>query len=112
MNIEYPVYADDEIAVVLLAKDQSAVQKNLFSLAVRYLLPKSYQQKNGNLVETTNLMGGETAWFILPHSFGTVVGKRLIEQKISGLPGFNEDGYTRMISWLVEMGELHDAMVY
>lgn len=112
MIIKYPIYEDGVIAVSLWSEDEATAQKSLFSLAMRYLSPESYRDRSGNLVETTNRMGGETDWFILPHSFSTAIGKRLIEQKVSGLSGFNEDGFLKMVAWLVEMEELSDAMCY
>jgi hypothetical protein len=84
---------------------------NLFNLAMRYLPPESYRDKKGNLVRTTNKMGGETELFILPYSFSVAISKCLIEQKASGLPGF-EDGFAQMIAWLVEMQEIQDSMCY
>jgi hypothetical protein len=60
-------------------------------------------------------MGGETEWFLLPHSFGVAVARTLIEQKVAdcGLAAsFNEQGFKRMVVWLVEMEELTDAMCY
>lgn len=112
MNIKYPVYEDGEIAVVLCAENNAAEQKQLFSLAMRYLSPQPYHDRSGNLIKTSNKMGGETDWFILPHSFGSAIGKRLIEQKVSGLSGFNESGFAKLVAWLVEMEEISDAMCY
>jgi hypothetical protein len=113
MTIDYPIYADGVIAVKLWAKDASGEQASLFHLAIRYLKPQDTKDKNGNVVnKTTNLMGGETDWFILPSSFGVAVSKSLIEQKVSGLDCFNEDGFQRMINWLVEMEEISGAMCY
>jgi len=57
-------------------------------------------------------MGGETEWFILPHSFGAAVGKHLIAQNVAGLYGFHEEGFLKMVSWLVEMEEIQDSMNY
>ena len=115
MQIKYPVYNDIVIAVALFAEDESADQKSLLNLAIRWLPPQPLKGKDGKTVETTNIMGGETDWFILPHSFGVAVGRRLIEQKVadSGLAeNFDENGFKRMVSWLVEMNELCDAMCY
>jgi hypothetical protein len=79
---------------------------------MRWLLPKPHKGKDGQVVQTTNIMGGETDWFLLPHSFGAAVGRTLIEQKVGGLEFFHEDGFKRMVSWLVEMEELEDGMCY
>lgn len=78
MSVDYPVYEDDVIAVKLSAADGTAAKISLFYLSIRYLLPKNYQNKNGDTVETTNMMDGETDWFILPYSFGVAIGKKLI----------------------------------
>lgn len=108
----YIVYNDGEIAVALFAKNADKAKKNIFQLGVRWLKPKPYKAKDGKIIKSTNISGGETDWFLLPHSFGTVVGRRLVEQKVSGLPYFNEKGFKKMVSWLVEMEELHDCMCY
>jgi hypothetical protein len=110
--VEHAVYADGVIAVSLVAEDLERAQKNLVHLAIRWLPPLPYRDKAGNLVPTTNVMGGETDWFRLPHSFGVAVGKKLVEQRAAGLQGFQDDGFARMVAWLVEMEELDDAMCY
>lgn len=48
-------------------------------------------------------MGGETDWFILPFTFGAVIGRKLFEQKNVGLKGFVEDGYNELKEWLIVM---------
>lgn len=115
LNPSYRVYEDGDIAVALFAKDADADQKDLLHLGVRWLLPKPCQRKDGRVVQLTNIMGGETDWFLLPHSFGVAVGRTLIEQKVSdcGLEQFfNPDGFKRMVTWLVEMEELTGSMCY
>ena len=112
MAINYLVYEDEVIAVKLLAENISKEQSGLFYLAIRYLKPRDFNDKDGNVSKTTNIMAGETDWFILPHSFAVAIGKTLIEQKVSGLDGFNEEGFKRMINWLIDMEEIKDAMCY
>jgi len=90
-------------------------QEDLLNLAIRWLPPQPSKGRDGKIVGTTNIMGGETNWFILPHSFGVAVGRRLIEQKVAdcGLAEyFDENSFKRMVSWLIEMNELCDAMCY
>jgi hypothetical protein len=115
MNPNYIVYDDEVIAVGLFAEDAEADKVHLLSLGIRWLSPKPYKDKKGQIQELTNCMGGETRWFLLPHSFGVAVGRTLIEQKVSdcGLADyFNADGFRRMVSWLVEMEEIADSMCY
>jgi hypothetical protein len=115
MNPKYIVYDDGVISVGFFAEDSEADQEHLLHLGMRWLRPIPYENKNGQLVETTNVMGGETQWFLLPHSFGVTIARRLIEQKVaeSGLSiYFNDQAFKRMVSWLVEMDELSDAMCY
>ena len=112
MNVDYSVYKDDVIEVKLSADNMTFEKSCLYHLAVRYLPPKNYKNKDGKINEVTNIMGGETGWFILPYSFGVAIGKSLIERKVSGLPGFEKEGFKRMVNWLIEMEELNDAMVY
>jgi len=112
MKVKYPVYDDGVISVSLFAEDQESAEKDLFYLAIRWLPPQSYKDQKGKEKSVTNVMGGETDWFILPHSFGTAVGKSLIAQKVAGLDGFNKEGFTKLVSWLVEMEEIHDSMNY
>lgn len=111
----YIVYDDGHISVGLFAEDSEVDRKHSLHLGVRWLCPQPYRGKDGQLVITTNIMGGETGWFLLPCSFGYAIGRTLIEQKVAdqGLAkNFNEQGFKRMVSWLVEMEELTDAMCY
>jgi hypothetical protein len=115
MNPKYIVYDDGVISVGLFADDAEADQKHLLHLGMRWLHPESHQGKDGQLVETTNIMGGETQWFLLPHSFGVTIGRQLIEQKVADralADYFNEEAFKRMVAWLVEMEELSDALCY
>lgn len=110
--MEITVYDDGEISVSLVAEDADRAEKNLWHLSLRWLPPMGYRDQSGNIVQTTNIMGGETEPFILPHSFGVAVGKKLIEQKVAGLPGFHDEGFSRMVAWLIDDGALTDAMCY
>lgn len=112
MIFDYSIYEDSVIAVKLSREEMTSEKSSLYSLAIRYLSPENYKDKKGNIVKVTNIMGGETDWFILPYSFGVAIGKSLIEQKVSGLIGFDEDGFKKMVDWLIEMEELSDVMVY
>ena len=112
MSIDYLIYEDSVIAVKLFAVDESNAERGLYELATRYLKPQNTKYKDGSVGKVTNAMGGETDWFILPASFAYAVGKTLIEQKVSGLDGFNEDGFRKMIDWLIDMEVIQDAMVY
>lgn len=112
MSVEYPIYEDTVIAVKLFAEDETFAERQLFYLALRYLPPQDNYRKDGSISKTINIMGGETDWFIVPHTFGVAIAKTLIEQKVTGLTAFSEDGFSRMISWLIEMEEINDAMCY
>ena len=110
--IELTVYEDGVISVSVVADDAGKAERNLWHLATRWLAPQPYRNKTGDTAQTTNVMGGETNLFILPHTFGAAIGKKLIEQNVSGLPGFHAEGFARMVAWLVDMEELSDAMCY
>ena len=112
MKVEYPIYADSVIQVVLWSENADSAEKNLFSLAVRYLKPQNYQNMKVESIHVTNVMGGETDWFVVPYTFSVSIAKTLIEQKASGLAGFDENGFERMINWLIEMEEVNDSMCY
>ena len=112
MSVDYLIYEDGVIAVKLLAKNIDKEKSGLFHLAIRYLKPQDTIYKNGEIGKVTNIMNGETDWFILPTSFGYAISKSLIEQKIAGLDCFNEDGFKRMIDWLIDMEEIDDSMSY
>jgi hypothetical protein len=47
---------------------------------------------------------------VLPFTFAAAVGRTLVSQKAAGLPGFAENGFGAMVSWLVDLEELDDAM--
>lgn len=108
------IYVDDVIEVALFAENPDSAERQIFNLAIRYLQPKTYKNKEGKVIEVTNLMGGETDWFIVPYTFSVSIAKTLIEQKITGvgLPEFNENGFKKMVRWLIEMEEVNDSMCY
>ena len=101
------IYHDDVIEVCIIADTESEELKNL---AIRYLEPKSYKGMEGQEIQVTNVMGGETDWFILPFTFGIAIGKKLFEQKGAGLSGFSKKGFKELKEWLIEMEEIDDAM--
>jgi hypothetical protein len=103
------IYNDDLIEVCIIPDSENAKLK---SIAIRYLEPKNYIGKEGQEIRLTNVMDGETDWFILPFTFGAAIGKKLFEQKNAGLIGFNENGFNELKEWLIEMEEIHDAMCY
>jgi len=109
LHVKHKVYSDDEIAVSLVKIDS---HRDSLNLAIKWSEPQPYRRKEGELVETTNLMGGETDWFIVPFSLAVGVARVLIEQKVTGLSGFDESGFSAMVRWLVELEELNDAMCY
>ena len=81
-------------------------------MGMRWLKAEAYS-KEKQPVNLTNCMGGETDWFLLPVTFGFAVGRTLIQQRTAdfGLTSYcNEEGYKRMIKWLVEMEEITDSM--
>jgi len=103
------IYKDTVIEVSIIDNSENTELKQI---ALRYLKPQDYINKNGDNVRITNSMGGETDWFILPHTFGATIGKKLFEQKNAGLQGFEEDGYKELLKWLVELEIIEDAMCY
>ncbi len=102
------IYDDGEIAVALV---QIELSSDIIHMAIRWLKPEPYQ-KDGKEIKTTNLMGGETDWFIVPFSFAVSIAKGLIEQKVSGMPFFKDKGFSDMVKWLVDHEEINDAMCY
>ena len=88
------------------------LDKELKYLSMKYLKPSSYLQKDNTEVLVANNMGGETDWFILPHTFGITIGKKMFEQKNAGLEGFQEDGFNELKSWLIEYEIIDDSMCY
>jgi hypothetical protein len=109
------VYSDGEIAVSLVADSDREAEKMVLHLAMRWLPPKPYKDRQGNSVNTTNCMGGETDWFWLPTSFGYAVGRVLIEQKTASpelARYFDEIGFAKLVQWLVDDHELTSGMCY
>jgi hypothetical protein len=115
MNPKCIIYNDKDIEVGLFNDDDSADDENIIHLGIRWLEPPAYNSSDGKTILNTNIMGGETGWFLLPHSFGAAVGRKLIEQKAAdcGLAEFfNDNAYKRMVAWLVDMDEISGAMEY
>jgi hypothetical protein len=103
------LYKDSVIEVIIITNIEN---NSLKSIALKYLNPENYLDKNGDEVIVTNVMGGETDWFILPHTFGIAVGKKLFEQYSLGLEGFEKSGIKNLKEWLLEFEIIDDAMCY
>jgi hypothetical protein len=103
------LYKDSVIEVKIIT-DKS--NKSLKSIALKYVTPCTYRYRNGGEAVETNAMGGETDWFILPHTFGAVVGRKLFEQYNAGLCGFNKKAVKILKDWLIDMEIISDAMCY
>ena len=76
------LYKDSVIEVKILVEKGN---KSLKNIALRYVKPVNYCDRNGNEIIVTNAMEGETDWFILPYTFGVAVGRTLFEQYNTGL---------------------------
>jgi hypothetical protein len=111
MKVTHLIYDDGVIAVAMIASDELAAANQLFHIGVRWLAPKSYR-KDGVEVATTNVMDGETDWFLLPHTLGVGVAKALIERKAAEAKDFDGVAFSRMMTWLVKSEEVFDGMCY
>jgi hypothetical protein len=109
MKLLHVVYEDGVIAIALVSSSDGPP---LPSLALRWLKPSPYTRKDGQIVQVTNHMGGETDWFVVPSTLAAAIGRTLVEQKTAGLPGFQDDGFAALVRWLVENEELPDSMSY
>jgi len=103
------LYKDSVIEVKILENKRN---KALKSIALKYVKPVNYCDRNGNEIIETNAMGGETDWFILPSTFGTIIGKTLFEQHNAGLAGFDTTEIEFLKDWLIELGVINDSMCY
>jgi len=103
------LYTDSVIEVTILSDKEN---ESLKSIALRYVQPRNFIGRDGNEVVVTNAMGGETDWFILPHTFGAVIGKKLFEQYNAGLFGFDINEIEVLKNWLIDMEIIDDAMCY
>lgn len=111
MKVNHLIYDDGHIAVAMIAADESKAANQLYHIGVRWLAPRDIM-KNGRAVKTTNVMGGETDWFLLPHTLGVGVAKALIERKAAEPKDFDSANFSRMMTWLVELEEVFDGMCY
>jgi hypothetical protein len=109
MIIKSIVYDDEEIAVAIVQTKQGS---KILHLAMKWLEPAPTRYKDGKIVPKTNLMGGETDWFVLPFTFAAAIGRVLIELKVTGLPYFNEDAFAEMVEWSAELEEVNSGMCY
>lgn len=103
------LYKDSVIEVKILTDDDNELLK---SIALRYLKTGSYKGKDGQEVLVTNAMGGETDWFVLPHTFGATIGKKLFEQYNAGLEGFDKRAVKILKEWLIDIEIIDDSMCY
>ncbi len=109
MDFSHHIYDDGVVAVALVFPEQ---KHEVASLALGWLESGSYTRQDGSAAELTNLMGGETNWFVVPHTFGCAIGRTLVHQHAAGLPYFDADGFKALVDRLVEFDNLPDAMTY
>lgn len=103
------LYKDSVIEVKILTEDDN---ESLKSIAMRYLKLGNYKDKDGHDVLVTNAMGGETDWFVFPHTFGATIGKKLFEQYNAGLEGFDKSAVEVLKVWLIDMEIIDASMCY
>jgi hypothetical protein len=82
------------------------------ALGLRWAPSGGYSGKDGQKVIIESAMGGETEWFILPFTFGAAMGRTLINLQAAGLANFGETGYRKMVDWLIDCGEVSNALSY
>ncbi len=109
MTPEIIVYNDAVFAVGMINTNK---EKEIFHLSIKYAKPEPIRNQRGQIEEISNIMGGETDWFILPHTFAVGVVKVLIELKVSGMFGFSEEGFQKMVNYFVEMEDIQDGVSY
>jgi hypothetical protein len=50
--------------------------------------------------------GKDSEWVLLPHDFAVCVARRLIEKKAAGMDGIREEGFRRMMIYLLDEEEI------
>lgn len=103
------IYSDSVIEIALFPDTESSETKRV---GIRYIKPQNYTDKQGKEVKITNIMGGETDWFVLPDIFSQVIGKKLFEQYNAGLAGFDTQTIEELRNWLIDIEIIDDAMTY
>jgi hypothetical protein len=109
IQVQHQIYDDGVVAVALVTTSPTSTSA---SIAMRWLEPIPYRGRDGQLVATTNLMGGSTDWFVLPWTLGAAIGRTLLQQQAAGLPGFDSEGFAALVRLLIDLEELPDAMCY
>jgi len=65
MHVSDLVYSDSLIAVALISENLTSELKDSH-LGIKWLPPGGYTDRKGKQQEITNVMGGETEWFVVP----------------------------------------------
>jgi hypothetical protein len=97
-----------EMLVALMTRN------NKMGMALRAGPPFTYTDKNGEKVTAVPWTGEETDWFPLPFDFSVAIAKMLIERKVTREfdREFNEDGFEKMIKWLVDSEGIANSISY
>jgi hypothetical protein len=90
-----------EISVALVARPLERSPGNLM-MALRW--------NAGN--ERISAWQEDVGWFLVPFTFAKAIGKSLIEMRTFDVPGFREEGFIAMLSWLSAVEAVDDAMCY
>jgi hypothetical protein len=111
MQVEHIVYDDTVVAVCLLRLPRDSAKT--LHMAIRWTPPGSVRHSDGSEKPLTNLMGGETDWFIIPFTYAAAIGRTMVQQKAAGMDeDFQDPGFQALVDWLVQAEELPDAMCY
>ncbi len=102
---------NDEVISIGLNIESVRHGVSIIRVAMKYCDPGLYN-RDGAKIELTNVMNGETDWFILPYSYGVAIAKTLYEQYCSGLTGFDKTGIEILKEWLIEEELISIAVSY
>lgn len=59
-----------------------------------------------------NYFGKDSEWILLPHEFAVCAAKRLIEKRAAGMGGIRDDGFKKMMKYLLSQEEIIPAICY
>lgn len=96
------------IVVALLIRGETT------RMALRWAPPFERIDKNGKSIKYYPWTKEETEWFLLPLDFSIPIAKMLIERKVTkGLEEwFDEEGFEKMVKWLVDEESISDSICY
>jgi hypothetical protein len=109
--IEHPTTAPGgwQVSAIVLRGSPGEIAVALVSDGSRTMMALRWCDGNERLEPWS---GSATEWFVLPYTFASAIGSSLAQIHAGGTVDFDEDGFSKMVTWLAENEGIDDGICY